>query len=512
MSQKRAGIVISYINLIIGMVSNLFLTPLMIVTLGDVDYSIYKVMQSFAGPLSMFHLGISTIVARNIVRCRTSQDYSEQDKKNNFALCIISSIIISVCVLFAGWIMWGIIPVLYGKTYDIESIVLGKKLFALFVGATALHILSDAFGGCLIGHEKFSINSSVQLLRSLLKIILYFGLLKCGFGALHVVFIDFILSFVYFLFVVLYTVFALHEVPKLSYFDKKQITEIISFGSAILLQAIVNQVNNNMDTMLLGTFTMDKSIITMYSSALSVYSLYNSLISVVTDFFLPDAIKLVNKNASGRELTDFVVVRGRLQAIMAIGCIGGFLLFGKTFINIWIGEKYLDAYWVILTLIIPVTIPLIESAAISILDATLKRIYRSAVLAIMALLNLIISIIAIQHFGFWGAAIGTALSLIIGHGLLMNLYYSKTFDMEIGRLFASILHGIIPSGLLALVICLPLSFHYKVSLFLFCLKCLAFTIVYGIFLWKIGLNDYEKKMFKNIINQRFIKKIKRDLL
>ena len=58
MNQQRVGILISYFNLVVGMIVTIFLTPFMIKTFGDVDYSVYKVMQSFAGPLGMFHLGI----------------------------------------------------------------------------------------------------------------------------------------------------------------------------------------------------------------------------------------------------------------------------------------------------------------------------------------------------------------------------------------------------------------------------------------------------------------------
>lgn len=509
MNQKRAGIILSYTNLILGMVSNLFLTPLMIYSLGDVDYSIYKVMQSFAGPLSMFHLGISTIVTRSIVRFQTCQEYSELDKKNTFALSIISSGFISLCVALAGWIMCGAIPSIYGKTYTFDSVVLGQKLFALFVGATVFHILTDAFSGCLIGHEKFAISSGIQLLRSFFRILLFFVLLKCGFGVLAVVLVDLILAFSVFLLSLLYTVVVLHETPKLVYFDKKQIVEILLFGSAILLQAVVNQVNNNIDTVLLGVFVDDKSIITMYSSALAIYSTYNSLVSVITKFFLPSATKLVTRKASGRELTDFVITSGRFQAIIAIGCICGFILFGKIFICIWIGQKYLNAYWVVLILMVPVTIPLVENAAIAILDASLKRIHRSIVLAVMALLNVLVSIALIPHMGFWGAALGTALSLIIGHGLLMNLYYYKIFHMEIVRLFMSIFRGILPSGLLASITCLPLAIHSHNTLISFAVSCIIFILIYGLFLWKIGLNTNEKHLINNEILCKYFKKTKR---
>ena len=240
----------------------------------------------------------------------------------------------------------------------------------------------------------------------------------------------------------------------------------------------------------------------MYSSALAVYAIYNSMISVITNFFLPKATKLVSQSASGKELTDFVIPPGRFQAIVAVGCICCFALFGKNFITIWIGEKYLNAYWVILMLIVPVTIPLVENAVISILDASMKRTFRSVVLVIMAILNVIVSIILVDFIGFWGVALGTVLSLVVGHGILMNIYYAKTFNMEIVRMFFSIFKGILPAGIAASLLCVPLSLFLNNTFFLFLLKCVSFVLLYGIFLWLFGINDDEKKSLKKIFEKR----------
>lgn len=495
MNQKRVGIVISYINLVLGMAVNLFITPLLISSLGDVDYSIYKVMQSFAGPLTMFHLGISAIVTRSIVKYQTLEDYSEQDKQNTLAHSLLASGVMSLFVVAAGVVMYLLIPTVYGATYDNDSLSMGQTIFIIFVISTVFHMMTDAFSGCLIGREEFVVSALIQLFRNILKPVLMVVLLNVGMGAVGVVCVDLILSVGTFIFTVLYSLIKLREIPKLSYFDKKQIMEILAFGSAILLQAVVNQVNNNVDTMILGAYVNEKAIITMYSSALAVYAIYNSLITVISNFFLPKATKLVLKNASGAEMTDFVIGPGRYQAMIAVGCVCGFALFGQNFISIWIGEKYIDAYWVTLALIIPVTIPLVENVAISILDATLKRIYRSVVLCIMAVINVMISLVLVQYLSFWGAAIGTVLSLIIGHGFMMNIYYAKTFHLQIGRLFFSIFKGILPAGLAASVVCIPAAiFLPNHSVWLFLVKCLCFLIVYALFLWLFGMNKDEKRV------------------
>ncbi len=504
MSQKKLGILISYLNLIAGMVVNIFLTPFLISSLGDVDYSIYKVMQSFAGPLAMFHLGISTVVTRSIVRYKNSDDYTETDKKNTMALAILASSVMSVFLIIAAVVMYMLIPTVYGKSYDPETIILGQRLFVLFVGSTVFHMLTDAFSGCLIGHQRFTVSSLLPLFKTVARVCLILILLQLGMGSFGVVMADFVVALVILILTACYAVFVLHEVPKLSFFDKKQIIEMLSFGVAILLQAFINQVNNNVDTMILGAYVQEKEIITMYSSALAVYAIYNSLVSVVTNFFLPKATELVTKNASGSELTDFVIKLGRYQAVAAVACIAGFGLFGRDFITLWIGEKYIAAYGVVLMLMVPVTIPLVQNAMIAVLDATLKRIYRSLVLVVMAVVNVVATIFLIRAFDFWGAAIGTAASLIIGHGILMNIYYTKTFKIEVGRMFFSIFKGVLPAGVLASIVCLPLVLFLPCTLMFFLVKCITFIVIYGILLWLIGFNKGEKSMLKGM----FIRKIK----
>jgi O-antigen/teichoic acid export membrane protein len=502
MNQKRVGILISYLNLIMGMVVNIFLTPLLITSLGDVDYSLYKVIQSFAGPLSMFHLGISTIVTRSIVQFGNNECYTEKDKRNTMALALLASGIMAVLVSIAGIAMCISIPSIYGENYSPESVALGQKIFLVFMLSTVIHMLTDAFSGCMVGHERFIITSSLQLSRTILKMILWIVLLSLGRGVLEITCVDLTISLITFLFSVGYSVLALHESPRLYYFDRKRLLEIISFGAAILLQAVVNQVNNNVDNIILGAFVSDKTIITMYSSALALYAVYNSLIAVVANFFLPKATSLVNKNASGEELTDFVIGPGRFQAILAVACILGFILFGRNFITVWIGEKYMNAYWVTLMLFIPVTIPLLENTMISVLDASLKRIYRSVMLVIMAVLNVAVSVFLVRFWGFWGVAVGTVLSLVIGHGLMMNVYYAKTFHLQIGRMFYSILKGILPAGLLAALLCLPLSVWLPDTLLFFLLKCASFMVLYSMFLLLFGLNLSEKKLILKMLHQK----------
>lgn len=499
-SQKKLGVSISYLNLVLSTATNIFLTPFMIRILGDDSYSLYKVMQSFSGPLIMFNLGVSTIVARAIVKYETQEDRNQKQKQNTLAMAMLTSVIMSVLVAAVGYVMYILIPSFYGANYTVNMLQQGQTIFMFFVLSTIFHILTDVFSGCAVGHEHFAVNSGLALLKNVLRIPLIVIVLIHGGSAVIVTVVDCMLAFLILLSSSGYTFLVLKERPRLTYIDKRELLEMFSFSAAILMQAIVNQVNNNLDTMLLGAMLSEKWIITMYSSALLVYNAYNSIISVIASFFLPKATRLVTSNASGEELTDFVIKPGRYQAMIAVAIVSGFVVLGKNFITIWIGRQYLDAYYIVLMLLIPVTIPLVQNTAISILDATLKRIYRSAVLVVMAIVNVITSVILIRHFSFWGAALGTCLSLCIGHIVLMNVYYAKTFGMNIPRLFGSIFKGILPMGLLSILICAPLNAWNTTNIAGFVVKGILFALVYFVLLWRWGLHPDERCYIKGIFH------------
>lgn len=82
---------------------------------------------------------------------------------------------------------------------------------------------------------------------------------------------------------------------------------------------------------------------------------------------------------------------------------------------------------------------LIQNLGIEIQRAENKHQFRSIVYTVMALINLGLSIILCKRFGAVGSAIGTAISLIVANGLVMNIYYHKKCNIDIITFWKNIL-------------------------------------------------------------------------
>ena len=60
-SQRKAGVILSYVNLIIGCIVPLLYTPIMLRLMGQAEYGLYSLSQSIIGYLTLLNLNILQI-------------------------------------------------------------------------------------------------------------------------------------------------------------------------------------------------------------------------------------------------------------------------------------------------------------------------------------------------------------------------------------------------------------------------------------------------------------------
>ena len=495
--QIKIGSVIAYSNIALNLIVNFILTPFMLSHLGESEYGVFKIVQSFTGQLAIMSFGLGSVTARYIVVYNTQHKIKE---KRNFLFIIYSiSIFLSISVIVIGLILYFFMDSIYANSLTSTELRIGKQLCLILIFNVAFSVLCDSFTGILRAYERFVVSNLISTFRLILRMTSIIVLLSVGMKSVSIVLTDLIITISVFLFCFLYSRFKLNEKAKLFAIDKILLKEIFTFSFAVLLQAIVNQVNQNLDNTVLGILT-NTSLVTVYSVALTLYNCFISMVTAMSSMFGPKATKLVASGASGAELTDFVCVPGRIQTLVAFLGIFGFVVVGKDFIYLWMGEGFDDVYGITLILIVPAVIPLIESVTNTILDAMLKRMARSLALIVMCVINIVSSVIFIRFFGYIGAAFGTAFSIIIGHGVIINIYLHRKIGLNIPVMFKKIFKGILPAFLLCLIIGFFMSYIPGQSLLQFVLKTLFTVLVYSSIMYILGLNASEKKDIKHLLN------------
>jgi O-antigen/teichoic acid export membrane protein len=494
-NQLKFGAIVSYTNIILNMVFTVFLTPFLISGLGESEYGVYKIIQSFTGQLTIVSFGIATLIIRNIVFYNTIK---KQDEKENFLFfAIVFTFFVSILIFVLGVVLIPVFTSIYSNSLTPSELSLGKALFILMVTNLSLSIISDSFVGIITAHENFVASNGINTVKLILRFSLIILLMNFSFSSVFIVLIDCSLSLLSIIFAFYYGRYRLNEVPKFHKMDLSLFKLNFIFAFAIFLQTIISQVNQGLDNTILGIMT-DSKTVTMYSIGLSIFTIYISLVTAIRGLFTPSATKLIALNPDSDQITDFVVKPGRFQLIVAGITITGFILFGKNFITLWVGESYINAYHVSVILLLSSVIPLIETTTVSILDAMMKRLGRSMILVLMSLINIAVSVFLIQKIGYIGAAIGTSLSYIIGDGILLNLYLHKTIKLRVIKMFKEIFNGLGLSIIVSFVFGMPLV-YLPDSLFWFIVKVCVYSVIYISVIYFVGINKDEKKVIRNMI-------------
>ena len=132
--------------------------------------------------------------------------------------------------------------------------------------------------------------------------------------------------------------------------------------------------------------------------------------------------------------------------------------------------------------------------------------FRSIIYTIIAVSNVFISIPLAKYYGGIGAALGTAASLLIGNGLIMNIFYHKKIGLDIiyfwKQIFRFVPALIIPS-VAGLLIMKYIEFD---NVFVFIGLILIYTVVYCVSMWFLGINQYEKELISAPIKKVFRRK------
>ena len=156
-----------------------------------------------------------------------------------------------------------------------------------------------------------------------------------------------------------------------------------------------------------------------------------------------------------------------------------------------------------LILIIPSMFELCVNACLAILRAKNQLGFFTATLFSAAVLNAVVTIVAVKNWSYIGAAVGTALSVIVGNLVVMNIYFTKKLKLPMLRIYGSIFRRIWVCLLLAGGVLYVVSRYVYGTLGAFLVDVCVFCVVYASALWFFGLEKEEKKNIP-LLN-RFIK-------
>ncbi|MCG8540747.1 MAG: oligosaccharide flippase family protein [Clostridia bacterium] len=493
LNQLKTGAALTYISLGLGYIISIVYTPVMLRLLGQSEYGLYNLVASVVSYLGLFNFGFGSAYIRYYSYYKAEDNCKDIANLNGMFLIIFS--IIGFIAIVAGTVLIINIDLVLGHQLTRQEITTASILMTIMTFNIAISFPNVVFNSNIIANENFVFQKTIELIRTVVNPFLILPVLFLGYGSIGMVVATTSLNVAIQITNIIFCFKKLNMKFSFQQFDISLMKEITIFSSYLFINMIIDQINWNVDKFILGRFHGTVAV-ALYGLGALINTYYLSLSVAISNVFIPRVNRMVVTKNDNKDLTELFIRVGRIQFIILSLISSGFIFFGQPFISMWAGNDYKDTYFITLLLIIPVTIPLIQNIGIEIQKAKNIHQFRTWVYLFIAVANILISIPMVKSHEGIGAALGTAISLIIGNVIIMNWYYHKKVGLNMREFWGQIIR-IVPALFPPIFIGILMILFIDIDNFkMFLLLGLIYIIVFSIFMWFFGMNQYEKNLIR----------------
>lgn len=427
-NQLKAGATLNYVVILLNTLVGLIYTPYMLRMLGQSEYGLYSLVASVISYLTVLDLGFGNAIIRYTAKFRAEKKIKEQYEM--FGMFLILYFIIGIIAFVFGLALYFNVDNMFGDTMNVVELDHARVMMLILVFNLAFTFPLSIFTSIITAYERFIFPKVVNIIRIVLNTAIMIVLLSMGYKAIAMVVLQTVFNLTTLL---LNYVYCKKKLKIEIHFGKFQwgfLKEVSIYSFWIFLNVIMDRIYWSTGQFVLGAVSGTISV-SIFAVAIQLQGMYLQFSTAISSVFLPKVTGMVALGDNYKEMSDLFVRTGRIQYMVMSLILFGFVVFGKSFIVLWAGKDYVEAYPITLLFFVALIIPLIQNLGITILQARNQMKFRSILYIIIAVVALCFQIILAKNFGGLGCAIAIAGALFLGQGVIMNVYYYKKQHLDV---------------------------------------------------------------------------------
>lgn len=488
--QIAKGAIISYIAIFLNIVITFFYTPWMIRQIGVSDYGLYSLIGTFISYF-IIDFGLSGAITRFIAKYRAEENHQKIENmlglttKVYIMIDAVIFLILLVCYFFLKEIFTGLTPM------EVE------KLRVLYIIAGTFSVLSFVWhpmNGAMMAYEYFVENKLMDMFHKVGTVVLIVVVLLLDGGVYELVFITGAMGFLTSLFKYLIFKRKSHIKINWSYYEKQEMKGLLSFSGWVFLTSMALRFRLTLIPTILGILA-NSTEISIFALGMTIEAMTYTLSSALNGLFLPKVTRMLYAEGNRKVVTDLMIRVGRIQLFIIGLIIMGFWLVGKEFLNLWVGEKFHESYYVVLLLTIFNVVSLTQYIAGDVVYAENKVRYTATLTFVSSALSFLGSILLAPSLGAVGCALAFGIAMSINQ-IWLNVFYRRSLHLEIGRFFKECHGRILPLLVLLTVAAFILQRIVLLDTWFKLLAYISFYVIsYLTVSYKFLFNKEEKNLF-----------------
>lgn len=498
-NQLKAGAMLNYVVLLLNTLVNLLYTPYMLRMMGQSEYGLFSLVSSVIAYITILDLGFGNAIVRYTAKYRAEGKLEEQYQM--FGMFLVLYFVIGIIALCIGLSLYFNVDNMFGKTLTPFELSNVRIMMLVLVINLAITFPMSIFGSIMTAYERFVFPKIVNIVRIILNTAIMILLLYMGYKAVAMVIVLTAFNIITLILNFIYCKKYLKIRIAFGHFRWGFLKEVSIYSLWIFLNVIMDKLYWSSGQFVLGAISGAVAV-SVFAVAIHLQGMYMQFSTAISSVFLPKVTAIVSKNNSNKEISDLFIKTGRIQNIILSFVLFCFIVFGKPFLILWAGKTYSSAFIITLLFFIALYIPLIQNMGITILQARNSMKFRSILYILIACFALFFEIILAKRFGGLGCAIAIAGALILGQGIIMNIYYKKTQNIDIETFWKEILKMNFAPVLLTAVFSIIVLRNNLITNWISLASYSAiFIMLYLPLIYKYSMNSYERSLFNDIINK-----------
>ncbi len=498
MTQIKSAAFLSYLNLAITNIIGILLTPYTIKMLGNSEYGLYTLIGAFVGYMSILDLGLNNAIIRFVAQYRVEKDKIAEE--NFLAISLIIYAFIGVLITLFGVLFYFNMDYFFGNSLSIIEMGKAKIMMIILIFNIAISLPGGAFTGICSGYEKFVFTRIISIIKYVLRSFLLIAVLFYHGDSVSVVILDTIMNLLFIIASIYYVFYNLKVTIKLHQFKWYLIKVIFNYSFWIFVFALVYQFQWRTGQVVLGS-NSNTTIVAIYGVGVMLGIYFTSFGNVINGLLLPKAVQSIHQGLSNEVLTEQMIKVGRLSLILLLYVFGAFALTGRTFIYLWVGKTYHDAWLIALLIMAVYIVPISQGFGHAILEAKKLLKFKAITFLGFSILGTILGAFLSKKQGAIGMISGLVFALFLLQNV-MNFYYHKKGGLNMIQFFKKTYVLITLPFIAVLFLCNYINSFFANRWSFFILENGIYTLLFSIVIYKLFMNLEERVYVKKIFIKR----------
>lgn len=425
--QILRNIASNYARMLFGIVTTLFLMPLILGKLGPEALGLWVLVNTVAGYFGLTDLGITSAAIKYISHYRATEQWDELNRTIGTSQACFG--IFAVVVFILGLILGQLAPSLFQLSP--ASIPECRIMMVIIGGVAAIGFMSVIPIQCAIAAQRQDLLNMWMLVLQVVTTCISLAVVYRGGGIVTLAAIQLVSSVGNGLIGLILTRRYLPQAKLRISWHKDLAVLLASFAGFAFVATVAGRVIYYSDTLVIA-HCLTVAAVAAYAIALRIGDFMRAVVnsgSGVLGTFICD----LSARQDQESLATMWIEGAKWSVAMALPIYLLCVLLGSDLITGWLNRPYPEAVAVLAILVLGNVFDLAQSVGFQILVNGGKiRVYTVIVFA-EACMNITLSLVLIKHFGIVGVAIGTVIPQILRSAVVCPILLFRTTGVRVVR-------------------------------------------------------------------------------